>query len=320
MEEAAAPATPSAAEAGEAAPAPSAAGAAEEAAQEAAQAAAQAVEVARSGQAAAALAAEQRAEAASEAARASRGAGGGEAAEGRGAADAVESARELPEAPAPAAAARRPVSRAPWAQGDLVRIAQGLGHGALAVVTEVQERHCTVVLLDEARSRGLGELWPFYEDLQLVSSAWRLGAAVVIQGLTSKKLEHLNGLSGRVGRHPKQGHPALVQRSHAEEPQLRLVVLMDDAKAAGNTSVFVEARFLMSPEAYTLKLITEHFGDAFGQQEAHSEGQQPLGDRRFDSERPGLLGSWPLVSPRSSKHEESQSLIAPWCRNVGSQG
>lgn len=191
---------------------------------------------------------------------------------GRGAADVVKRGRELQQDSAgvgcesPASSMASPAHRAlpegavasAWAKGDVVKIVAGVSRGTSAVVTEVAERHCTVALLDDAMSKGLGQLWPSFDQLELVSSAWRLGERVVLQGLTAPKLQHLNGLRGVVAKHPRQEHPAFVTRQQAasptnkqaepSEPQLRLVVRMDDPKLAGSTSVLVEARHVWAPE------------------------------------------------------------------------
>lgn len=150
-----------------------------------------------------------------------------------------------------------PARQAGWAPGDVVRIVGGVGTGSSAVVMEVAEKHCTVAQLDEGKTVALGQLWPYFHQLELESTAWRLGARVIIHGLTSKRLQHLNGALGKVGKHPKEGHLVFVTRRPSDpdaqelpQPQLRLVVVLDAPEAAGGlTSVLVEARHVLASGA-----------------------------------------------------------------------
>lgn len=153
-----------------------------------------------------------------------------------------------------------------WAKGDVVRIVDGIGRGSEAVITEASSSHCTAVLIDEKRSKGSGQVWPSYHQVESVSTAWRLGRQVVLNGLSSKKLKHLNGLRGVVAKHPRESHPAFVTKkpaagaSQAPEPELRIVVRMADPQAAGCATVLVEARHAVSLEAHAVQMIGKELG------------------------------------------------------------
>jgi len=144
-----------------------------------------------------------------------------------------------------------------FAPGDVVRMSGGVGNGSSAIVTAVSASYCTVTVLDAARSEGLAQLWPSFNQLQVESRSWRVGAPVVISGLKHRKLQHLNGARGVVGRHPREGHPVFVAAKNGKEGepqnkcQLRLVVVLDELAKGGEPnppSVLVEARCVMSPE------------------------------------------------------------------------
>lgn len=134
-------------------------------------------------------------------------------------------------------------------EGDLVALGAGAPpefRQCPAIVTQVSERHCTVVVLDAHGRCGVGECWPSFEDVTVESRAFRLGARVAITGLKGPNTRHLNGFTGSVIAHPRRGHPTFVQKpSPPGHPQLTLCVGLDDPRGAGESSVLMEARFLV---------------------------------------------------------------------------
>lgn len=126
-----------------------------------------------------------------------------------------------------------------------------------AVITEVAEIHCTVCVLDETRRFAIGECWPGFDDFEYESCLWRLGTQVVIGGL---KRGLLDGFSGRIVAHPKQGHPTFLTKSDPTRPQLTLCVRLDDPTAAGRSSVLLEPRFL-TPYAEHVRKVAKDLAD-----------------------------------------------------------
>lgn len=114
-----------------------------------------------------------------------------------------------------------------------------------AVVTKVAEAHCTVVVLDESQCSGLGECWPGFQDMTVMSRAWRLGTRVVIGGMQGDRTKHLNGFTGVVSQHPRQGHPAFIRKQTCPNiPQLVLCIVFDNPDVANLRSALLEPRFL----------------------------------------------------------------------------
>lgn len=104
------------------------------------------------------------------------------------------------------------------------------------VITRVGEK-CTVVVLDETRSIGLGECWPELKDLVLENSNWRLGNRVSISGLVGRTRD-LNGMHGTIIAHPREGHPTFVSKPSAR-PRLTFCIRFD-----GSGTALLEPRFL----------------------------------------------------------------------------
>merc|ERR1712037_347590 len=130
-----------------------------------------------------------------------------------------------------------------------------------AVVTRVAEVYCDVVVLDDSKRFGVGECWPSFDDIVLVSSAFRLGARVVVAGLTKERTRHLNGCTGSVTCHPRNGHPTFVHKaSSPDRPQLTLCVGLDDPAGGKVSSVLLEPRFLRPLEECFLS-ATQRLGD-----------------------------------------------------------
>jgi len=168
------------------------------------------------------------------------------------------SARERGAATDDAAEEARPPPPEP---GDLVVLGPGAPsehRGCHAVVTEVHESYCTVVVLDDTRSFGVGQCWPCFADVTQESRAWRLGSRHAVTGLRGGKLRRLNGFRGVITEHPREGHPSFVQKSSApEQARLTLCLRFDDPASAGQRSVLLEPRFL-KPEAQFIRGVTDN--------------------------------------------------------------
>jgi len=149
--------------------------------------------------------------------------------------------------------------------GDLVLLGPGVPHEyrlCPAVVTKVAERHCTVVVLNSEQRIAVGECWPGFRDIAMVENRMlRLGTRVVVQGMQGQRTQRLNGFSGVVSLHPKQGHPTFVCKPSAPgQPQLTICVCFDDPEAAGERSALIEPRFLQ-PYDEAVQKMSNSLGD-----------------------------------------------------------
>lgn len=148
--------------------------------------------------------------------------------------------------------------------GDIVT----LGAGAppefrqhAAVVSKVGEGFCTVIVLDASHRYGIGECWPGFDDMQLESSLLRLGTSVIIDGLQGRKTQHLNGYTGTIISHPREGHPTFIRTKAAPDtPQFTTCIRLDHPPTAADRSVLLEPRFLF-PRDKHLEQVTQDLGD-----------------------------------------------------------
>jgi hypothetical protein len=121
--------------------------------------------------------------------------------------------------------------------GDMVLFSLGQDERSRpGVITRVGDK-CTVVVLDDTRSIGLGECWPEFKDLSLESANWRLGNRVSISGLVGRTRD-LNGMRGTIIAHPREGHPTFVSKPSAR-PRLTFCIRFD-----GSGTALLEPRFL----------------------------------------------------------------------------
>ncbi|CAK0812920.1 unnamed protein product, partial [Prorocentrum cordatum] len=129
----------------------------------------------------------------------------GSAASGHGAGEAAAGAGEEGPQQGDAAEDVRPH------EGDIVRISADPDYSQRsAVVTKVGENHCTVVVLDASERFGVDERYPYFKNIRLVNSAFRLRNRVAVAGLKGARTRHLNGHTGSIERHPTNGHPVFV--------------------------------------------------------------------------------------------------------------
>jgi hypothetical protein len=168
-----------------------------------------------------------------------------------------------------------------------------LGHGAPqeyrschGVVKKVAETHCTVVVLDSTCSQGVGECWPDFADVAVESKALRIGRRVVVEGMRGNRFKHLNGLTGTISRHPREGHPTFVKKS----ARLTVCVVFD---SPGVSFKLMEPRFLTSYDS-----ILEQETKAL--QEVFHSLRTPRGDPS-EMDTPDIS---PSISPHSSPRRQ----------------
>eukprot|EP00746_Dinoflagellata_sp_MGD_P149820 gnl/MRDRNA2_/MRDRNA2_81811_c0_seq1.p1 gnl/MRDRNA2_/MRDRNA2_81811_c0~~gnl/MRDRNA2_/MRDRNA2_81811_c0_seq1.p1 ORF type:complete len:562 (+),score=81.09 gnl/MRDRNA2_/MRDRNA2_81811_c0_seq1:176-1861(+) len=149
--------------------------------------------------------------------------------------------------------------------GDIVVLGSALPanlRSRPAIVTEVHDSHATCVSLDDSWQHAFEECWPFFSDVSLISSAFRLNSRVVVSGMRSDRNRSSNGKVGAVVQHPKQGHPCFVCKSEGD-PVLTICVRLDsDAGSSSQSSqknskgklILVEPRHLIAHESYIRKL------------------------------------------------------------------
>jgi len=164
---------------------------------------------------------------------------------------------ELESAPGPLSPGNQRLRPSDMQAGDVVILGSGAPpefRRSSAVVTKVAETHCTVIVLDESGRFGRGECWPCFADMELDPDRgpWHLGNRVMIEGLTSSRTKHLNGFSGIIAAHPREGHPTFVRKpADPDRPQLTLCIRLDDPAAAGEKgSVLLEPRFLTAHDKF----------------------------------------------------------------------
>jgi len=133
-------------------------------------------------------------------------------------------------------------------KGDLVILQRGLQPFALCpgVVKGVEGSSCTVAVLDDSRSVFIGECRVAFSDVALVHSEWRLGTRVVLGGLQSSHMVHLNGLSAVICPHKRHGHPCFVHKPSSPNTGewLTLCIRFDDPDKSSMHAVLLEPRFL----------------------------------------------------------------------------
>lgn len=201
--------------------------------------------------------------------------------------------------------------------GDSVILGQGAPpeyRRSPAVVMKVSEAHCTVIVLDKSLRYGVGECWPMLEDvLPIQSRDWRAGAQVIISGLRGGKVRKLNGFTGTIVAHPREGHPSFIERPPKPKsgvidcgPQLVLCVRLDDPIAAGQKTVLLEPRFLV-PRGQSTR-------DELGGSRAPLRGRAmscPATDERAsDEEEDDSRGNGPTARERADSGHAARERVA----------
>jgi len=145
-----------------------------------------------------------------------------------------------------------PISATPCV-GDIVMVSRATGSSfSRAVVTKVHDKHCTAVTLENDTAYTTGEVWPFFEDLQIKDSSFRLGARVCVKGLRKPEMQPLNDAFGTIAVHKSQGHPVFVTKRNAAAGVLTYCVRLDH-KTGGKKLVLLEPQFLVSEEQVLLE-------------------------------------------------------------------
>lgn len=184
-------------------------------------------------------------------------------------------------------------------QGDLVLLDRGLQPSRFAscpaVVKGLNSSGCSVAVLDESRSIFIGELHVALSDVVLVHSDWRLGTRVVLGGLQSSHMVHLNGLSAVICPHKRHGHPCFVHKPSSPNTGewLTLCIRFDEPKKSSMHAVLLEPRFLVAdgrarPQAHPGTPRLEGCTPSSGSiprsssltDQLHSVPKQPSGCRR----------------------------------------
>ncbi|CAE7250236.1 unnamed protein product [Symbiodinium sp. CCMP2592] len=94
--------------------------------------------------------------------------------------------------------------------GDIVVMGQGEYRMDYAVVTEVEEKHLTVMVLKDDRRTVAAQSWPYKSDVTLESRAGRLGKKVAISQWNCGKHAGRRGQVALDARHKE--FPLFVQR------------------------------------------------------------------------------------------------------------
>jgi hypothetical protein len=69
---------------------------------------------------------------------------------------------------------------------------------------------------------------------------------VIVNGMGGTKTKHLNGLTGTIVAHPREGHPSFIRKgSSLEKAWLTVCVRFDDPHIAKHRSALIEPRFLL---------------------------------------------------------------------------
>jgi len=142
------------------------------------------------------------------------------------------------------------------AVGDVVSLSAGVPHefrNSRAVITRTESSHCTVCVLDETGRFGVGECWPSFADVKLVSTTLRLGNRVVADGCSGPQTRWLNGHAGTIVSHRREGHPCFVhsKRHLNRPPQFNVCICLEQPPSPGERLVLIEPRFLSEYDQFT---------------------------------------------------------------------
>jgi len=103
--------------------------------------------------------------------------------------------------------------------------------------------------LDSSRTFRIGECNVTLEDVSAIHSEWRLGARLVMKGIASARLKHLNGLFARVCEHKRHGFPCFVQkgRDSSAKFKLNICVRWEDPSVDSSGALLLEPWQLSPP-------------------------------------------------------------------------
>jgi len=145
--------------------------------------------------------------------------------------------------------AKPPAETATLSVGDVVLLSALVPQefrNTQAVITRTERSHCTVCVLDETGRFGIGECWPSFADVKLVSSTLRLGNRMVVDGCSGSRTRWLNGHAATIVSHRREGHPCFVhsKRHLNRPPQFNVCICLERPPSPGERLVLIEPRFL----------------------------------------------------------------------------
>jgi len=152
--------------------------------------------------------------------------------------------------------AKHPADTTACAVGDVVLLSAVVPHefrNSQAVITRTDTSHCTVCVLDETGRFGVGECWPSFADVKLVSATLRLGNRVVVDGCSGPQTRWLNGHAGTIVSHRREGHPCFVRskRHLSRPPQFNVCICLEQPPSPSERLVLIEPRFLSEYDQFT---------------------------------------------------------------------
>lgn len=153
-------------------------------------------------------------------------------------------------------------------RGDIVVLGFGAAleyNGRHAVVQRVSESHCTVIVLDGSLRFGVGECWPSFTSVDVEDNMLRVGSRVVLDGFQGKNTSRMNGRTGTIIEHPREGHPTFIKKPTApDRPVLAVCVRFDDlvdpacrfGPKKGASSMMIEPRFLVPYQEFVQSAVS----------------------------------------------------------------
>jgi len=178
-----------------------------------------------------------------------------------------------------------------------------------AVVRSVDETSCRVAVLDATKSFCIGECNPEFSDILPVNSDWRVGSRLIIGGLQSSHMKHMNGLVGVVHPHRRHGHPCFLPRpddSGDGNLWLNICLRLEDPEKASMHAVLLEPS-LLTPyaQAMTPKTLEKPFRKISSQKPSSYEKNLSLASTASGGESYSRTSSLPSSASFSSSTELS---------------
>ncbi|CAJ1329349.1 unnamed protein product [Effrenium voratum] len=177
-----------------------------------------------------------------------------------------------------------------------------------AVVKGADPSGFTVAILDTSRSVFVGECYAGLADIQLIHSDWRIGRRVVLGGLQSSHMTHLNGLSAVICPHKRHGHPCFVQKPSAPKTGewLTLCIRFEDVAKSKMHAVLLEPRFLTPDEkgAFTPCGTPAHVPKSMSLNDHRTYQKQMSGTSQGSLKRPSLQSK----QPKLGRYQKSSTM------------
>lgn len=143
-----------------------------------------------------------------------------------------------------------------------------------AVIHRTEESHCSVSILDETGRFGVGECWPNFFDVTLLSTTLRLNNRVVVDGCSGPQTRWLNGHAATIVSHKREGHPCFVRskRHLNRPPQFNVCICLEQPPSPGDRLVLIEPRFLSEYDIFAME-ATNRLGAVVRQVSGSSDGE-----------------------------------------------